>query len=114
MYLHVVRVRSPLAPLDPAAQAEQEGGPLGAAVVHELDRVAPAGVGEEDEGLVLLLQRRKVRSVPIHSLGPPTHFHFTTSPGFDSSTFIWKPPPSGLKCSVPPTFGSPVVPTIHQ
>ena len=51
--LQVVRERSALAGLDEALQAEQEVRPPRAAVRHELGRVAPVRMGEEDHGLTV-------------------------------------------------------------
>src|SRR5258708_28112687 len=59
MDLDVVRVRATLGALDPVLQAHQENSPVGAAVVHELDRLSPACVAEEHKGLVRFLSQAK-------------------------------------------------------
>src|SRR5215208_8229478 len=53
--LYVVGGRGALAGLDEGLQAHQEDRPLGAAVVHELHRLLPALVLEQDDGVVALL-----------------------------------------------------------
>src|SRR5665213_1844520 len=67
MNLDVVRMGPPLAVLHPAAQAQQEGCPLGAAVMHELDRITPAGVREEHECVIFLLDQaeRQIGADPL-------------------------------------------------
>src|SRR5471030_1194187 len=53
--LDLVRPGCALADLKKCLQAEQEDAPLGAAMVHELDRLLPALVLEEHDGPVTLL-----------------------------------------------------------
>src|ERR1700681_3931345 len=52
--LAVMRNRVSVRPLQQIPQAEQERGPLRAAVVHELDRLFPIRVLENDIGLAIL------------------------------------------------------------
>src|SRR6478735_739332 len=58
--LHVARGGRAGAGLGEGLEAEQVGAPLGAAVVHELDRLAPAGVREEHDRVVAVLAKPPV------------------------------------------------------
>jgi hypothetical protein len=52
--LQVVGRRATCSGLHQLSQAQEEDGPLGAAVVHEFHRLCPTGVREEHEGLRVL------------------------------------------------------------
>ena len=49
--LDVVGSRAAFPSFQPIHQAEQEGGPLGTAMVHEFHGLLPVGVREQDKGL---------------------------------------------------------------
>src|SRR4051794_13191361 len=77
--LHVPRCGRALPCLHQRLQAHQERAPLGAAVVHELHRLAPAGVREQHDRVVAVLPelpvdrradplRRPVHHLPGHPL----------------------------------------------
>jgi hypothetical protein len=64
--LDVVWLWGPGAGLEKLLQALQEDTPLGAAVVHELHRVSPTFVLEQDDGVVVFLLE-----VPAHRRTDP-------------------------------------------
>ena len=53
--LNVIGSWPAFARFDQRLEAEEEHGPLRAAVMHELDGLLPVGVREHDEGLVVLV-----------------------------------------------------------
>ena len=75
--------RGRLATLEPVLEAQQVGGPRGAAVVHELDRLAPAGVGEEHHGLVTVGPQveREGRVLPFRRAPGAAAPHHPARPG---------------------------------
>src|SRR6266542_1408824 len=111
----VLRVWGAGTGLDQLLQAHQERGPLRAAVGHELDRLAPALVLEQDDRVVALpLQvEADVGADPLP--GPSVTSHSTRSFGRWSSTFMSNPPVSPKRnWIVPPTTPSPMVSVVHQ
>jgi hypothetical protein len=73
-YVDIVWIGRAFPGFDKRFYAHQKERPLGAAMVHELNRLLPALVFEEDNGEVLILREREAYLCADPFLGPAYHF----------------------------------------